>query len=69
MEKFAGEFENLKRIPYVVGTVDGLHIPIVVPRFHTANYYNRKKIHSILLQGVISSKCMFWDFDIGWAGS
>ena len=69
METFAREFENLHGIPYVVGAVDGSHIPIVAPRFHAADYYNRKGFHSILLQGVVSSKCMFWDFDIGWAGS
>ena len=69
MEKIAREFENLQDIPYVVGTFDGSLIPIVAPRFHAADYYNRKGFHSILLQGVVSSKCMFWDFDIGRAGS
>ena len=69
MEKFASEFENLHGIPYVVGAVDGSHILIVAPRFHAADYYNRKGFHSILLQAVVSSKCLFWDFDIGWAGS
>ena len=69
MEQFAREFENLHQIPYVVGAVDGLHIPIVAPRFHVADYYNRKGFYSVLLHGVVSSKCLFWDFDIGWAGS
>jgi hypothetical protein len=69
MEQFAGEFESLHGIPYVVGAVDGSHIPIVAPRFHAPDYYNRKGFHSVLLQGVVSSKCIFWDFDIGWAGS
>ena len=69
MDKFAREFENIHRIPYVIGAVDGSHIPIVTPRLHAADYYNRKGFHSILLQGVVSSKCLFWDFDIGWAGS
>ena len=49
MDKFAMEFENIHRIPYVVGTVDGSHIPIVAPRLHAADYYNRKGFHSILL--------------------
>ena len=69
MDKFAREFESIHQIPYVVGAVDGSHIPIVAPRLHAADYYNRKGFHSILLQGVVSSKCLFWDFDIGWAGS
>ena len=69
MDKFAQEFQNLHGIPYVVGAVDGSHIPIIGPRLHAADYYNRKGFHSILLQGVVSSRCLFWDFDIGWAGS
>ena len=69
MQRYAQEFEDLHHIPYVVGAVDGSHIPIVAPRLHAPDYYNRKGFHSIFLQGVVSAKCLFWDFDIGWAGS
>lgn len=69
MDKFVEESQNLHIIPYVVGTVNGSHIPIIAPRLHAADYYNRKGFHSILLQGVVSSKCFFRDFDIRWAGS
>ena len=69
MEKFTQEFQDIHNIPYMVGAMDGSHISIVAPRLHAADYYNRKGFHSILLQGVVSSKCLFWDFDIGWAGS
>jgi hypothetical protein len=69
MEKYARDFQDIHGIPYVVGAVDGSHIPIVAPRLHAADYYNRKGFHSVLLQGVVTSKCLFWDFDIGWAGS
>jgi hypothetical protein len=69
MDKFASEFENIHRIPYVVGVVYGLHISIVASRLHAANYYNRKKFHPIILHDVVYSKCMTYDFDIGWAGS
>ena len=69
MKRYAQEFQDLHQIPYVVGAVDGSHIPIVAPRLHAPDYYNRKGFHSVLLQGVVSAKCLFWDFDIGWAGS
>ena len=69
LDRYAQEFQDLQQIPYVVGAVDGSHIPIVAPRLHAPDYYNRKGFHSILLQGVVSAKCLFWDFDIGWAGS
>lgn len=59
MEKFASEFENLHGIPYVVGAVDGSHIHIVAPQCYAADYCNRKGFHSILLQGVVSSKYVF----------
>ena len=69
MEKYARDFQDIHGIPYVVGAVDGSHIPIVAPRLHAADYYNRKGFYSVLLQGVVTSKCLFWDYDIGWAGS
>ena len=65
MDRYAQEFQDLHQIPYVVGAVDGSHIPIVAPRLHAADYYNRKGFHSILLQGVVSAKCLFWEIDIG----
>ena len=49
--------------------VDGSHISIIASRLYAADYYNRKEIHLIVLQGVVSRKCIFWDFNIGWAGS
>ena len=54
---------------YVAGVVDGSHIPIVASRLHTPDYYNQEGLHSILLQSVLSSKCWFSNFDIGWAES
>jgi hypothetical protein len=69
MDKYAEEFESLHNISYVVGAVDGSHIPIVALRLHTADYYNRKGLHSVFLQDVVLNKCLFGDFDIGWAGS
>lgn len=61
MERYAQEFEDLHQIPYVVGAVDGSHISIVAPKLHAADYYNRKGFHSVFLQAVVSSKCIFWD--------
>ena len=69
MEKFASEFENQHGIPYIVGAIDGSHIIIVAPHFHAADYYNRLGFHSILLQGEVSNKCLFWDLDMDWVGS
>ena len=62
MDEFVDEFQNLHGIPYAVGAVDGSHIPIVAPRIHAADYFNRKGFHSILLQDVLSNKWFFWEF-------
>ena len=42
LDRYAQEFQDLHNIFYVVGAVDGSHIPIVVPRLHAPDYYNRK---------------------------
>jgi len=57
----------LHEIPYILGAIDGSHIPIIAPSIDLALYYCRKGFYSVLLQGVVYSQCKFWDF--GWAGS
>ena len=59
MDKLAEEFQGIHQIPYVVGVVDGSHIPIVAPRLHAADYYNRKGFHSVLLQGLSLRSAFF----------
>ena len=53
------QFEALHGIPYIVGTIDGSHIPIIAPAQHAADYYYRKGFHSVLLQGIVDSSCCF----------
>ncbi|HYP42886.1 MAG TPA: transposase family protein [Candidatus Nitrosocosmicus sp.] len=65
----ASEFEEVQGISYVIGAVDGSHIPIIAPKIDPASYYCRKGFYSALLQGVVNSKCLFWDYDFGWAVS
>jgi DDE superfamily endonuclease len=36
---------------------------------HTSDYYNRKKFHSIVLQGVVDDAGIFLDLYVGWPGS
>lgn len=58
MDKFAEKFEDIHGISYVVVAVNDSHVPIVTYSLHTVDYYNRKIFHSILLQVVVSSKCL-----------
>jgi hypothetical protein len=68
LRAMAAEFEKLHGIPYIIGTVDGSHIPIIAPPIDPTSYYCRKGFYSALLQEVVDKDCKFWDFDFGWAG-
>lgn len=69
MRSLSQEFQALQGIPNVIGAIDGSHIPIIAPRRHHEDYFNRKGFHSIILQMGVTAKCLVWDYHIGWAGS
>ncbi|MCO5607458.1 hypothetical protein L7F22_061654 [Adiantum nelumboides] len=68
MRSLATGFEQIQGIPNVIGAVDGSHIPIIAPRRHHEDYFNCKGFHSVILQMVMTAKCLVWDYHIGWAG-
>jgi hypothetical protein len=55
-------FENLHGIPYILGAIDGNHIPIVAPKVDPKSHYCQKGFYSTLIQGIVNSKCNFWDY-------
>ncbi|MCO5557106.1 hypothetical protein L7F22_010662 [Adiantum nelumboides] len=69
MAKATQAFKALHGISFVIGDVDGLHIPIIAPRVFYANYFNRKGFYSILLQLEVTLDCRVWDYDVGWTGA
>ncbi|KAK5648096.1 hypothetical protein RI129_002988 [Pyrocoelia pectoralis] len=54
--------------PGVVGAIDGCHIQIKAPTGNPIDFYNRNKVHSIILQGVCDHKGRFIDVFIGMPG-
>ena len=68
MYLIAAKFEALHGIPFILGAIDGSHIPIVALFHDSVSYYCRKGFYSCLLQGVVDAQCKFWDYDFGWAG-
>ncbi|XP_063415006.1 uncharacterized protein LOC134696969 [Mytilus trossulus] len=54
--------------PQCCGAIDGTHIPIIAPKEHHADYYNRKCHHSILLQAVVDYNYRFTNINVGHAG-
>ncbi|CAN7943558.1 unnamed protein product, partial [Ixodes hexagonus] len=62
--------ENGRRgLPGAIGCIDGCHIEIKKPAVSEQSYFNRKKFHSILLQGICNEKKKFVDVFIGFPGS
>ena len=61
-------FKHKFGVPQCAGVVDGTHIPIVSPVQYPADYFNRKRWHSILMQGTVNHLGRFIDIYIGWSG-
>ncbi|XP_077057586.1 uncharacterized protein LOC143710531 [Siphateles boraxobius] len=68
-EEMAAYIENRGGLPQCVGAIDGSHIPILAPQEYHCDYFNRKGLHSIVLQGVADGKGLFWNVYAGLPGS
>ena len=53
---------------FIVGAVDGCHLPISPPSNCREDYINRKQFYSIILQGLVDSDYFFRDIHVGWPG-
>ncbi|XP_063284820.1 uncharacterized protein LOC134612308 [Pelobates fuscus] len=69
LKDMADYFENRWGLPQCVGAIDGSHIPIIAPQEYHTDYFNRKGWHSIILQGVVDGKGLFWSVNVGKPGS
>ena len=54
--------------PNILGAIDGCHIAIEAPIQNPKSYFNRKRFHSIVLQGVCVEDLKFTDISVGWPG-
>ncbi|XP_070075535.1 uncharacterized protein [Drosophila takahashii] len=55
-------------IPGVIGAIDGCHILIKQPVGNARDFYNRKQVHFIILQGICDSTGRFIDVFVGQPG-
>ncbi|XP_013786605.1 protein ALP1-like [Limulus polyphemus] len=62
-------FSQLSRLPNIIGALDGIHIPIRAPKANKESYFNKKRFHSIVLQGVCDSRLLFTHIYTGCPGS
>ena len=70
LQGIINDFEELTGLLNICGAIDGIHIPLVEcpsKRITLAesDFYNRKKFHSIVLQGVCDLKMIFWNVCAG----
>ena len=69
LKKVAEQFRRKKGLPNCIGSIDGTHIPIKAPYDNAEEYVNRKKFHSIQLQGVCDADRFFTDVYCAYPGS
>ena len=69
LQEMAAYIEQKWGLPQCVGSIDGSHIPIIAPQECHVDYFNRKGWHSIILQGVVDGKGLFWSVCAGMPGS
>ncbi|KAB0804394.1 hypothetical protein PPYR_01364 [Photinus pyralis] len=66
--EIASRIETKYGIPGVVGAIDGTHIQIKQPTHNPVDFFNRKDVHSVVLQGICNDKLIFTDVYIGMPG-
>lgn len=58
-QQMAHKFETKRKIPHIIGAIDGSHIKIKAPRENPTDYFNRKRYYHKPLQGRICSLLIF----------
>ena len=66
--EISNAFMNKKGFPSIIGALDGTHIKIKAPHDHGADYINRKRYYSVILQAVCQADLQFTDVYSGWPG-
>ena len=71
LARVTSAFQSKQWFPNCIGAIDGSHVYIQTPpnSIVAADHRNRNKSFSILLQGVVDSKCYFTSVNIGPPGS
>lgn len=69
MIEIENKFYNGRNLKKIIGVVDGTYCPIKAPKSQSHSYTNRKKFHSITLQGICDHKMRFIDCSVGYPSS
>ena len=73
LESIISDFHDITGLPNICGAIDGTHISLAERPSHMvthaqSDFFNRKKFHSIVLQGVCDAKRVFWNVCAGQPG-
>ena len=69
IQKHITNFEETIQRPQIVGAVDGLHIPILVPGENREDYFNRKHACIVNFVGEVDIKMLFLHASVGYPSS
>ena len=58
-------YESVRGINGCIGSIDATHIQIETPKEFEGDYYNRKLVHSVVLQAVCDCELQFTHIDAG----
>ena len=67
--KIIDDLYTASNFPNVLEVIDGTHIRIATPHEHSQVHVNRKKFHSIILQGICAHNLQFLHVVAGWPGT
>jgi len=59
IKEITTSFDCLCEIPYILGAINGSHVPIIAPKVDPKSYYFRKGFYYTLIQGIVDAKCSF----------
>ena len=62
-------FNNKRKLPNVVGAIDGSHVPIKAPKINHEEYFNGKHFYSSLVQGIVDASGLYLSVATGFPGS
>lgn len=70
MDAIVANFNDMgvHEFPGIIGAIDGSHIQIEPPSENPQAFYNSKKFHSVILQGICKDDMQFIHTNIGWPG-
>ncbi|XP_076016110.1 uncharacterized protein LOC143008304 [Genypterus blacodes] len=69
LEEMENLFESRWKLPQCVGALDRIHVPIITPQENSMDYLNTDGWNSIVLQGAVDGRGLFWDVSVGCPGS